>query len=311
MPPTSWWRRIRPAAAAGRAESSSTRAIIVFREGLEAVLIFAAVTASFVGAQQGQRRSRSSLGAGRAFVATVVTWFARRRRCSTPRRRSARGWRRSPASSRSSSCSSSCNWFVHKVYWSQWIGRHHRQRRTLLGAHRRRCDRSGLVALGFTERLPRGLRGRARSCRTSQLQAGHRARCSRASRSASPPPRSSASLTFWLHHKLPYSRMLVLTGVLLGVVLVVMIGGTALTLQELGWLPAARRCRSACPSWLGAWFEIYATWETIARQLLAARLRRRLLRRSPPWTSASWPRARVARRPPRPALCAPERPRSA
>jgi len=22
------------------------------------------------------------------------------------------------------------NWFVHNVYWSQWIGRHHRQRRT-------------------------------------------------------------------------------------------------------------------------------------------------------------------------------------
>ena len=30
---------------------------------------------------------------------------------------------------------------------------------------------------------------------------------------------------FWLHHKLPYRRMLVLTGVLVGVVLVVMIAG--------------------------------------------------------------------------------------
>ena len=44
-------------------------------------------------------------------------------------------------------------------------------------------------------------------------------------------------LTFWLHHKLPYRRMLVLTGVLVGFVLVVMIGGTALSFQELGWLP--------------------------------------------------------------------------
>ena len=25
------------------------------------------------------------------------------------------------------------NWFVHKVYWTGWIAKHHRQRRKLLG----------------------------------------------------------------------------------------------------------------------------------------------------------------------------------
>src|SRR4051794_11550324 len=49
-------------------------AIIVFREGLEAVLIFAAVTASFLGANKGRRRP-VVLGAGVAFGAAVVTWF--------------------------------------------------------------------------------------------------------------------------------------------------------------------------------------------------------------------------------------------
>jgi high-affinity iron transporter len=24
------------------------------------------------------------------------------------------------------------NWFVHRVYWTDWIGRHHRRRRELL-----------------------------------------------------------------------------------------------------------------------------------------------------------------------------------
>src|SRR4029077_3776652 len=43
-------------------------------------------------------------------------------------------------------------------------------------------------------------------------------------------------LTFWLHRKLPYRRMLVLTGVMVAVVLVVMIGGTALSFAELGWI---------------------------------------------------------------------------
>ena len=77
------------------------------------------------------------------------------------------------------------------------------------------------------------------------------------------------TLTFWLHHKLPYKKMLVLTGVLLGVVLVVMTGGTAATFQDLGWLPM-HELPVTFPAWLGAWFEIYPTYETIACQLVAA-----------------------------------------
>src|SRR4051812_40467955 len=49
-------------------------AIIVFREGLEAILIFAAVTASMVGANHRHRRP-VTLGAATAFAAAVVTWF--------------------------------------------------------------------------------------------------------------------------------------------------------------------------------------------------------------------------------------------
>src|SRR6476469_7611524 len=48
-------------------------AIIVFREGLEAVLIFAAVTASFLGANRARRRPVVA-GAGVAFLAAVGTW---------------------------------------------------------------------------------------------------------------------------------------------------------------------------------------------------------------------------------------------
>src|SRR5436853_3637273 len=49
-------------------------AIIVFREGLEAVLIFAAVTASFLGANRARRRPVVA-GAGLAFLGSVGTWF--------------------------------------------------------------------------------------------------------------------------------------------------------------------------------------------------------------------------------------------
>src|SRR4051794_28474907 len=60
------------------AESHTTvvvdSAIIVFREGLEAVLIFAAVVASFLGANKGCKRPVAG-GAGIGLLAAVLTWF--------------------------------------------------------------------------------------------------------------------------------------------------------------------------------------------------------------------------------------------
>ena len=44
-------------------------------------------------------------------------------------------------------------------------------------------------------------------------------------------------LTFALQRKLPYKKMLIATGVLIAVVLVVMVGQTARTMQGIGWLP--------------------------------------------------------------------------
>jgi high-affinity iron transporter len=53
-------------------------AMIVFRKGLEAVLIFAAVIASFQGANCAWRRP-VKLGALVSFCAAIATWFAVRR----------------------------------------------------------------------------------------------------------------------------------------------------------------------------------------------------------------------------------------
>ena len=115
-------------------------AIIVFREGLEAVLIFAAVTASFLGANK-RRRRPVVLGAACAFGAAVVTWFVVQAVLDAAR----------PLGPKLEAITGFIaivvllivlNWFVHKVYWSQWIGRHHRQRRKLLAHDRHRRDRS-------------------------------------------------------------------------------------------------------------------------------------------------------------------------
>ena len=239
-------------------------AIIVFREGLEAVLIFAAVTASFLGANK-QRRRPVVVGAVAAFGAAVLTWFVVQALLDVA----------SPLGPRLEAITGFVaivilllvlNWFVHKVYWSEWIARHHRQRRRLL-ARAGFSATVGLVALGFTSVYREGFES-VLFLQNLQLQRGTGTVLEGVGLGLAATAVVGA-LTFWLHARLPYRRMLVLTGVLVGVVLVVMIGGTALSFVELGWLPR-HDTPFTVPQWMGSWFEIYSVWETLAAQVLAA-----------------------------------------
>jgi high-affinity iron transporter len=238
--------------------------MIVFREGLEAVLIFAAVTASFLGANRTRRRP-VVVGAACAFAATIATWFMVQALLSAA----------SPLGPRLEAITGFVavvvlllvlNWFVHTVYWSQWIGRHHRQRRRLLASSGLAAT-AGLVALGFTSVYREGFET-VLFLQSLQLQAGTPTVLEGIALGLAGTA-GVGILTFWLHHKLPYKKMLVLTGVLVGVVLVVMIGGTALTFQDLGWLPR-HATPFTLPQWLGSWFEMYSSWETLGIQLAAA-----------------------------------------
>jgi high-affinity iron transporter len=239
-------------------------AIIVFREGLEAVLIFAAVTASFLGANARRRRPVVA-GAACAFGAAIVTWFVAQALLSVA----------SPLGPRLEAITGFVaivvlllvlNWFVHKVYWSEWIGRHHRQRRKLL-ARTGMGATLGLVALGFTSVYREGFEV-VLFLQNLELKAGTSAVLEGVLFGLAATAIVGV-VTFWLHHRLPYKRMLVLTGVLVGIVLVVMTGGTALSFQDLGWIPN-HPTPFTLPTWMGAWFEMYSTWETLAAQALAA-----------------------------------------
>jgi high-affinity iron transporter len=237
--------------------------MIVFREGLEAVLIFAAVTASFLGANKSRRRP-VVLGAACAFAVTVATWFVVQAVLGAasslgPRLEAITGFVAVVI------LLLVLNWFVHTVYWSEWIGRHHRQRRKLL-AQSGFAATLGLVALGFTSVYREGFEV-VLFLQNLQLQAGSGTVLEGVGLGLA-GTFVVGLFTFWLHHKLPYKKMLVLTGVLVGVVLVVMIGGTALTFQDLGWLPS-HATPFTLPAWMGSWFEMYSTWETLGVQLIA------------------------------------------
>jgi high-affinity iron transporter len=146
------------------------------------------------------------------------------------------------------------NWFLHKLYWTGWITLHtDRKRRLVKGAE----DSDEVVLFLQSYRLKLGtgpvflgvLIGLAFTLVV-------------------------ALLTFVGHRRLPYKKMLVATGVMLGVVLVVMVGEQAQEMQLAHWLSTTKIAwlDATVPGWMGLWFAIFPTVETLAAQALAVLL---------------------------------------
>lgn len=240
-------------------------AIIVFREGLEAVLIFAAVTASMLG---GQRRLRRPVAAGVAvaFAATVATWFLAQAILA----QFAQYGDRLMAVTGLIAIAVLLvimNWFFHKVYWTKWIGKRNAQRKRVLAGGFFGGQVVGLVALGFTSVYREGFEV-VLFLQSLQLQAGT-ATVLEGVAIGLAGTAAVGIVTFYLQQKLPYKRMLVVTGVMLGVVLVVMVGGSARTLQDVGWLTTTP-IGVQFPGWWTRWFEVVPTYETLGAQAFAA-----------------------------------------
>ena len=179
--------------------------IIVFREGLEAVLIFAAVTASFLGANRSRRRP-VVLGAVAAFGTSILTWFVAQAVLDAasslgPKLEAITGFLAIVV------LLIVLNWFVHKVYWSQWIGKHHRQRRKLLAKSGIGAT-FGLVALGFTSVYREGFEV-VLFLQTLQLEAGTSTVLEGVGIGLAATALVGLAV-FHLHQKLPCKRMLIL-----------------------------------------------------------------------------------------------------
>jgi high-affinity iron transporter len=91
-----------------------------------------------------------------------------------------------------------------------------------------------------------------------------------------------------LQARLPYKKMLIATGIMIGVVLLTMVGHTIHVMQIIGWVGITPIGTLTMPAWLELWIGVYATWESILWQaaavfvvgsyVLAERLRKRRVR---------------------------------
>jgi high-affinity iron transporter len=253
--------------SANRATVVTNSAIIVFREGLEAVLILAAITASFIGARSGLRRP-VLVGAALGLVVSIITWVL----AQTLLRSLDQYGEKLEAVTGLVAIGVLLlitNWFFHRVYWSEWIGRFHRRRKQL-----EKLDKVGFISaqvvglalLGLTSVYREGFET-VLFLQSLQLSAGTATVLEGAGLGLA-MTLAVAVATFALQRKLPYKRMLVVTGVLIGFVLVVMVGQTARTMQGTGWL-SITPVGGEFPYWWGLWFGVYPTWETIAAQAAA------------------------------------------
>jgi high-affinity iron transporter len=244
--------------------------LLVFREGLETILVLAAVTASMVGANAVYRRPTGA-GAGAGFAATLLTWFVA-------------VWAIGQLGGGGLALQAATgllavivllvvmNWFFHRVYWTGWISNHHRRRRRILdraGIDPKRATILGLILLGFTSVYREGFEV-VLFLQNLRLAYGAAAVLEGAALGLALTA-AVGVLTFLAHRHLNYKRMLVLTGILLGVVLIVMVGESVQEMQLAGWLPTTEIPLSI-PGWVGLWFAVFPTAEGLVAQLLAAAL---------------------------------------
>jgi high-affinity iron transporter len=243
-------------------------AILVFREGLETILVLAAVTASFLGGNRVYRKPVAA-GGGLAIFAGIGTWFLvvwliGRFHGSELDIQAATGLPSLLV------LLLVMNWFFHKIYWTGWISHHHKRRKGLLSGGPEGSMRAmmlGLLLLGFTSvyreafevviflQNLRELYGSSVVLEGVVLGAMFTA--------------AAGILTFALHAKLPYKRLLIITGVMLLLVLLVSVGEEVQEMQLAGWIGTTNIPGLSFPGWMGTWFSLFGNWQTIAGQFLA------------------------------------------
>lgn len=244
-------------------------AVIVFREGLEAIVILAALMASMVGAYAAFRRSML-VGVVLATIATVITWWIAQRLMLAF---SSFGERLEAVVSLIAVgvLLLITNWFFHRVYWKDWLAGFHQRKKLLLGGAAESllsAQALGFIALGFTSVYREGFET-VLFLQALVLDAGP-AIVMQGVALGLLATAIVGFFTFQLQTRLPYKKMLVITGILIGGVLLVMVGNTIHTMQAVGWVPISPVGSLNLPYWVSLWLGIFPTWETICGQGAAA-----------------------------------------
>jgi len=247
--------------------------VLVLREGLECVLVLAAITAGLTGEQR-QNRKSIAVGTGLGLLATLASWcIAVQILDDISGRFSALQLQAATGLLAVIVLLIVMNWFFHKMYWTGWISLHNRRKRGLLeeSKFQNKALRLalGMGLLGFSSVYREGIEV-VLFLQSYRLRLGNEP-IYLGVLLGSVFSGAVAVLTFIAHRKLPYRKMLILTGLLLSLVLFVMVGEQVQEMQLAHWLPATQIywLVGRIPAWMSLWFSIFPTLETLIGQGLA------------------------------------------
>jgi high-affinity iron transporter len=250
-------------------------AVLVFREGLETILVLTAILVSLTGKKQTYQRPILT-GSVLAILASLVTWFIAVKIVSDLTESfSALDIQAATGLLAVIVLLTVMNWFFHKIYWGGWITMHNRRKNALLGdieegGQAKKALIWGLILLGFTSVYREGFEI-VIFLQSYYLKLGGEI-VLLGTLVGLFFTGIVAILTFVAQRRLPYRKMLVFTGILLGVVLLVMVGEQAFEMQQANWIATTEISwlKPYLPDWAGVWFSLFPTVETLLAQLVAA-----------------------------------------
>jgi high-affinity iron transporter len=251
-------------------------AIVVFREGIEAILIIFALLGSLALSESTKVYRRPLIiGVAIGVLVSILTWFLAQTILLSFL---SLGEKLEAIVSLIAIAVLLLitNWFFHNTYWNRWNANLHQHKQNLLSqteaANSKSIWQKYSVALGF---CLLGLSSVYREgfetvlfLQVWVLDSGL-ATVAKGVLYGSVALTLVAILTFYLQKRLPYMRMLVLTGFMIVAILITMVGQTVHTLQAVGWMSITPIGEITLPYWVGLWFGLFATVETIVAQILA------------------------------------------
>jgi len=256
------------------ASGSLDIAVLVFREGLESILVLAAILAGLRARPQVFRRSIYA-GMGMGFGAGLVSWFIAISIVSDLLvSYDALAVQAATGLLAVVVLLIVMNWFFHSVYWSGWISMQNRRKQALIrqaGWEPGKAVRGvllGLAALGFAsvyrESVEIVLFLQSYYLQLGSLVVYYGAAGGLVLTAA------AGWLTLVEGNRLPYKRMLIATGVLLTGVLFVMVGEQVNEMQLAGWIGTTNiPWLQGIPAWAGTWLSVFPNVQTFAGQALA------------------------------------------
>ncbi len=250
-------------------------AVLVYREGLECILVLSAVIAGLIRTQKVYWKPIAG-GAGLGFGATLITWFILVGILSLVA---------DTTSELNIQAATGLlaivvllivmNWFFHRVYWTGWISFHNRKKKQYINSIESASGEEfkaaksvaykGLILLGFASVFREGFEVDI-FLQNIRLQVGT-THVVLGTAFGLVLVLITGYFVFVAHQKLPHKKMLVFTGIMLGFVFEIMVGEQVNEMQLAHWIPT-HTFPLEIPAWAGTWFSVFNNWETVIAQVL-------------------------------------------